>query len=545
MTKIVTVQQMKALESQADASGLSYAQMMEKAGAAVAQEILRRWKSPQGRRAVILAGPGNNGGDGLVAGRHLVEAGMQVGVYVVRDRPREDPHLTTLMDRGVFLARAEDDQRHRVLANLVGACDVLVDAVLGTGFRLPLKPEVAATLAATQAALEARPFLPLRVAVDCPSGVDCDTGETAPEALAADVTLTLGAAKPGLLRPPGSDRAGSVTVADIGIGDFIHAMRGVDVELIAAEDVRGWLPARPRDAHKGTFGTALIVAGSVNYPGSALLAGRGAYRVGTGLVTLAVPGAIQSALVAGLPEATWIVLPEEVGVIDKGAVEVVRAHLGRATALLIGPGLGREAATQVFVERMLTGPESATRPAIGFVHEPESPAMDSRELPPMVIDADGLRLLAGLSDWAKRIPSGTVLTPHPGEMSALTGDSASAIQADRMASARGWAAGWGHVVVLKGAHTVVAEPGGRTAVLPFATPALARAGTGDVLAGAIVGLLAQGLGAFEAATLGAYLHGRAGELAAERRGGEDSVLAGEVAESLSAAIAELRSGPPG
>ncbi len=543
MIRILSVEGMRALESAANAAGWTYADMMEKAGGAVAQSILDRVPSPAGRRVVILAGSGNNGGDGLVAGRILAEAGMQVGVYLVRDRPGDDPLLTAVKEQGALVARGEDDQRFRVLSNLVAACDVVIDAVLGTGFRLPLKPEVAAQLGAVRAALDERTRAPLMVGVDCPSGVDCDTGAAAPETLPCDVTVTFGAVKPGLLRPPGVRWAGELMVADIGIGAYLKEWTGGDVGFVSAEDVRGWLPDRPRDAHKGTFGTALLVAGSVNYPGSALLAGRGAYRVGAGLVTLAVPGAIQNALVAGLPEATWIVLPEEVGVIAKGAADVLRAEMGRATALLMGPGLGREEATSAFVERFLGGLESAPRPALGFVHEPESPLPGGHDFPPMVIDADGLRLLSGLSEWPKRLPAKSILTPHPGEMAALTGETAEAIQTDRLAAARAWAAQWGHVVVLKGAYTVVADPDGRAAVLPFATAALAHAGTGDVLAGAIVGLRAQGVGAYEAAVLGAYLHGRAGEIAAKRIGGTDGVLAGDVAQDLPPAIAELRGEP--
>jgi NAD(P)H-hydrate epimerase len=214
--------------------------------------------------------------------------------------------------------------------------------------------------------------------------------------------------------------------------------------------------------------------------------------------------------------------------------------MGRATALLIGPGIGRETPTATFLERFLSGTETSSRPAIGFVHERETPLLNPSLLAPVVVDADGLRLMAALAEWPKRLPPESILTPHPGEMTALTGESIDAIQTDRIAAARGWSAQWGHVVVLKGAHTVIAHPGGLTAVLPFATPALARAGTGDVLAGVIVGLRAQGVKPFEAAVLGGYLHGRAGEIAAERLNGSDGVLASDVAEALPAAIAEIR-----
>jgi NAD(P)H-hydrate epimerase len=540
VTKIVSVGQMRQLEEAANASGWTYDDMMSMAGAAVAGEVLRRVPNPAGRRAVVLAGSGNNGGDGLVAARHLAEAGMQTAVYLAGKRPSHETNMAALEQRGVLIVQGDEDQRHRVLSNLVTACDALIDSVLGTGFRLPLRPEVASLLAVVRSVLDERKSAPLIVAVDAPSGVDCDTGESSPETLAADVTVTLGAAKVGLLRSPGVGLAGRLVIADIGIGAQLGLLTGGTVEFITADEVRRWLPARPLDAHKGTFGTALLVVGSVNYPGSAVLAGRGAYRVGTGLVTLAVPAAIQASLVGSLPEATWVVLPEEVGVIAKGAAEVLRAEMGRATALLIGPGIGRETPTATFLERFLAGTETSSRPAIGFVHERESPLLNPSLLAPVVVDADGLRLMAALAEWPKRLPPESILTPHPGEMTALTGESIDAIQTDRIAAARGWSAQWGHVVVLKGAHTVIAHPGGQTAVLPFATPALARAGTGDVLAGAIVGLRAQGVKPFEAAVLGGYLHGRAGEIAAERLNGSDGVLASDVAEALPAAIAEIR-----
>ncbi|HET7010096.1 MAG TPA: NAD(P)H-hydrate dehydratase [Anaerolineales bacterium] len=540
MPKILTVEQMKRIETASDAAGWTYAQMMERAGQAVADAVVARIASPAARRVVILTGSGNNGGDGLVAGRWLADAGMQVAVYLVRDRPAQDPHVEALRERGALIARAEDDQRQRVLANLVQACDVLIDAVLGTGARLPLKGEVAQALLAARSAVGERPTPPLRVAVDCPSGLDCDTGEVAPETMAADVTVTLAAAKPGLLRLPGVRLAGEILVADIGIDPQQPELSQVNMEWISVDDVRRLLPDRPRDAHKGTFGTLVIAAGSVNYPGSAGLAGTAAYRVGTGLVTLAVPAGVQRLLASSLLEATWIVLPEEMGVIARGAADVLLRELGRATALLLGPGLGRDETTRGFVERLLAHPkEGSPRAAIGFVHEPEA-AGQAIALAPLVVDADGLRLLASLPDWPKKLPSRTILTPHPGEMAALTGQSLESLQLDRLASARGWAAEWGHIVVLKGAHTVVAEPDGRTAVLPFATAALARAGTGDVLAGAIAGLRAQGLEAYESALLGSYLHGRAGEIAAMRAGAPDGVLAGDVAALLPESIRELR-----
>jgi NAD(P)H-hydrate epimerase len=398
-------------------------------------------------------------------------------------------------------------------------------------------------LSAAGQALSKRSTLPLRIAVDCPSGLDCDSGVHAPETLPTDVTVTLAAAKPGLLRPPGSGLVGEVVVGDIGLNPGMKELSEVQMELADAKTVRAWLPPRPPDSHKGTFGKVVIAAGSVTYPGSAALAGEAAYRVGAGLVSLAVPGGVQAPLVSVLPEAIWVILPQEMGVVTEAAADVLRKGCEDAEVLLVGPGLGREDVTRRFLQRLLKPSASAVRGRMGFLPEDREAAPEALALPQLVIDADGLRILADLEQWPARLPPGSILTPHPGEMAALTGLGTETIQANREGIAREKAMEWSQIVVLKGAHTVVAAPDGRGWVLPFATAALAKAGTGDVLAGAISGLCAQGVAAAEAAVLGAYLHGRAGVLAAERAGTTAGVLASEVARLLPAAMSELQEGP--
>jgi NAD(P)H-hydrate epimerase len=254
---------------------------------------------------------------------------------------------------------------------------------------------------------------------------------------------------------------------------------------------------------------------------------------------MAVPGSIQGLIATLLPEATWIVLPHEIGVIAEGAADVLMKELEGTTALLIGPGFGQDATTEKFLRRLLGDQHAAAKSKIGFVGEKQESDDKRAALPPSIFDADGLKLLAKIKDWPAYLPSQSILTPHPGEMAVMTGVDKSELQADRVKAAVQWAKEWGHIVVLKGAHTVVASPDGKSTVLPFATPALARAGTGDVLAGAIVGLRAQGVEAYEAAILGSYLQGRAGEIAAEIVGSEASVLAGEVAEALPNVMSEL------
>jgi len=293
--------------------------------------------------------------------------------------------------------------------------------------------------------------------------------------------------------------------------------------------VREMMPYRSANSHKGTFGTVGVIAGSVNFSGAAYLCAGAAYRIGAGLVQIAAPAPLHAALAGQLPEATWVLLPHDGGVIVERAVEEVVKHIERVNILLWGPGFGLEETTAAFVRRLVSG--KGALPRAGFVGMPES-QLESRRLPPMVIDADGLKLLAKVPGWPEKLPENAVLTPHPGEMAILTGLSIYSIQADRMGTALQYAQKWGHVVVLKGAMTVIAAPDGRVCVIPVATSALAHGGTGDVLAGMIAGLRAQGVQPFEAATAAAWIHAQAGLLAAEQVGHEASVLAGDLISAL-------------
>jgi NAD(P)H-hydrate epimerase len=352
----------------------------------------------------------------------------------------------------------------------------------------------------------------------------------------------MAAVKQGLLRLPAFNLVGELEVVDIGLPDDLPAWTQLTRFVPDLEWVAGILPPRPPDAHKGTFGTALIAAGSVNYTGAAFLSAKAAYRSGAGLVTLAVPSPLHAALAGGLPEVTWLLLPHQVGVIARDAADVLTKNLGRVTALLIGPGLGMEETTRDFIESILGEKFSPKKimAHMGFAPGPgETDEKQSAKLPPLVADADGLKLLAQIPGWHKKLPAPAILTPHPGEMFALTGLPVSEIQSDREAVAMKFAKEWGHVVVLKGAFTVVASPDGRLAVLPFASAALARAGSGDVLAGIIVGLRAQGVDAFEAAVAGAWIHAEAGLSALGEVGSAASVLAGDILDNVNDVMAEL------
>ncbi len=542
--KLVTVAEMRAIEQEADASGLTYARMMENAGRGLAKEILRLAHShnDEDMQALGLVGPGNNGGDTLVALTHLAEKGWQARAYLIQRKGEADPLVERLREADGEIVISEKDEGFEQLKAFIGTADVVLDGILGTGFKLPLKAEIEHVMAAVKDASAELDWPPYVVAVDCPSGVDCDTGEASAACIPADATLTMAAVKQGLLKTPAFDLVGEIHVVNIGLADDLPSWKAVRSEVADEDLVESVLPRRSSDSHKGTFGTAFIVAGSVNYTGAALLAGKAACRIGAGLVTLAVPAPLHSALAGHFPEATWLLLPHELGVVAADAVGVLAKELERASALLIGPGFGLENTTKEFLEDLLQGATLSKNAhgRMGFIPS-QAGKLEKKilTLPPLVIDADGLKLLAKIPDWPNLLPQPAVLTPHPGEMSVLTGLSKEEIQKDRLAIGLRFAQEWGHVVVLKGAFTVVASPDGRATTVPVATSALAHAGTGDVLAGLIVGLRAQGVEAYPAAVAGAWVHAQAGLYAAERLGTSASVLAGDVLEAVPDVLAEL------
>ncbi|RME77056.1 MAG: NAD(P)H-hydrate dehydratase [Chloroflexi bacterium] len=530
---IVTTAQMQAAERAANDSGLTYDQMMESAGHAVAKTIEAQFDL-SGVRVLVLVGPGNNGGDGLVAARYLAEMGAIVSVYVWKRRLENDKNwalLDTVPVERILSAEPTSEAR---LNHLLGNTGIIIDALLGTGVSRPIEGTLADLLDRVRDAVNLHrarresalidPTLPtleeeigpVVVAVDTPSGLNCNTGEVDPHTLPADLTVTLAAVKRGQVLMPGAAVVGQLVVGDIGIRPE-HFPDDVRLEMATAFKVARLLPDRPPAAHKGTFGTALIVAGSRCYIGAAGLAALAAGRSGAGLVTLAPPKSIQTALAARVLEATYLPLPDDDGALTPEAVPLVVAQAGKADALLVGPGLGQAGSTAAFLLDLLAQADA---------------------LPPLVVDADALNILSQQPDWPSLLPPGSILTPHPGEMARLTGSSTGRVQANRLELAQEMAVQWKQIVLLKGAHTVIAAPDGRCMVLPFANPALAKGGSGDVLAGAIVGLLAQGLEPFEAAVAGGYLHGLCGELAAENLG-TAGVVAGDLVGYLPLAIREV------
>ncbi len=538
MLKVFTVAEMVAAEKAADASGVtSYPQMMETAGKAVANAIMERYPAA-GVTVTVLVGPGNNGGDGLVAGRYLAEAGADVAFYLYKARdPEQDENYAKIMAMGLFAATAALDQRCSILRARLNVTDLVIDALLGTGVTRPIGGELAALMEQVWAGVNGRSAqlaapqqtnlvslnqtnaaaqrhtaptqLPI-VAVDCPSGLNCDTGTLDQLALPADLTVTFAGPKRGHFIFPGAEACGELVVADIDIPPDLPVVAEVPVQVMTPDDAQKMMPERPLSGHKGTFGTALIAAGSYRYWGAPFLAAKAAYRVGAGLVALAIPKAIRATIAAQIPEATFPLIPDE-KLLSPASVPILQET--KANTLLIGPGLDHAAE---FMTALLAQNEN---------------------LPTLIIDADGLNLLADMPDWPELLPANNILTPHPGELARLMNIPLSELkEIDRVTVAQQQAQAWNCILLLKGAYTVIAAPDGRVTIIPFANPALAIGGSGDVLSGIIAGLLAQQLDTYEATCLGAYLHASAASHYPHASG----LLMSELSDLLPQAMAQFR-----
>jgi len=481
--------------------------LMDRAGRAVAETAAAM--AGAAGRIVVLCGGGNNGGDGYVAARLLRGAGR-------------DAHVVTLVpgsqlgaDARVVREQAERagvpiDEQGELSAFEAGPGDVLVDALFGTG--LSRAPD-GAFAEAIDRVNRLRERGARVLAVDIPSGLSADTGRPLGACIRADRTVTFGFMKRGLFIHPGAAYAGEVEVVDIGIPPGAAERVPVRCEILTEAEARALLPPRPPDAHKGDAGRLLVVAGSLGKTGAAHLALLGALRGGAGLVTLATREEVLPFALAGRPEAMSLPLIGA-GPLARADLEPLLAAARQADAAVIGPGIPRGPETAVLLRGFLAG--------AGI---------------PAVLDADALNAIAGEGALSGELPAGLVLTPHPGEMARLCGQGVDDVQRDRIGVAAAGAARWGATVVLKGARTVVADRSGPPAVIPTGNAGMASGGTGDVLAGLVGALLAGGLPPFAAARVGAWVHGRAGDLAA-RRWGERGLLAGDLADALGAVWVE-------
>jgi NAD(P)H-hydrate epimerase len=514
MLPILTPDQSRALDQASAERGISTADLMERAGREVARASVALIGGGYGRRAVVVAGKGNNGGDGLVAARHLERAGMGVTVCLLADPAELRGEAASAFRRfdevGGRWIRFSGDR----LARELDRADLAVDAIFGTGFRG--RPEGDAELAIRLVGDGPAAV----VSVDIPSGVDGASGGVAGAAVLADLTVTFGAHKPGLVFAPGVEHAGSVVVVDIG---FPPDLLQGDLWLVEAGDVAAFLGPRPLEAHKRTSGSVLIVAGSRRMTGAAILSASAAYRAGAGLVTLAVPEGILPVVGSAIAEATFLPVPEtDDGAIDEGAWPLLAERLEGVTAAAIGPGLSTAPGTAALVRRFVAG----------------CPV-------PFVLDADGLNAFDGDAGPLPDRGSEAVLTPHAGEFARLFGGTAAEVAADRVGRARRAAAEARAVVLLKGSRTVIADPGGVALVNPTGTPFLATGGTGDVLTGALGALLARGLAPARAAMVAAYVHGLAGQAAGAELA--EGTVASDVAARLPLVLAALaaRASPSG
>ncbi len=510
---IVTVDEMRELEQRADREyGLTSPILMENAGKSAAEILLqhlRHQHSASGLEFLILVGPGNNGGDGLVMARHLEKWGGLISIY------RWKEQRLTIHGEDV----SEEDTPTR-LEEIIQRASYVLDALLGTGRSRPLPDSMRELLGRVGLEREKRNSLRV-VAVDLPTGMNADTGEVDPGTIHADMTITLACPKQGFFFFPGRDYLGELYIGDIGLP--IEMERHLRTEMLTAAMVKGLLPTRPLQSNKGTFGKVMLLCGSPPYPGSAFLGGSAAGRVGAGLITLAVTEKMLPIYASAFHEATFVLLPEE----NAGSLELVNAlmnHLDGYRSLLMGPGLGQSPYIREVILQVLE----------------ELRSMPDNKRSHLLVDADGLNNLSALEHWWTLLPEGTVITPHPGEMGRLCGGlKVSGGNIDRLELARSKAKEWQVTLVLKGACTIIAEPDGRTRINWLANPALATAGTGDVLAGMITGFLAQDMTPFDSASASVYLHTVAADLVSAEIGNA-GLLAADLLPKLPRAMVKCR-----
>ena len=518
--KIVTAEEMRGLDRKAvDTYSIPVLVLMEQAGMGVVREMDDRFGDLSRKAVVILAGKGHNGGDGMVVARHLLQRGSDVKVFLAFPSNAATGEAKTQLDMyrklGGWLADPSGFDRS-AFQTALAATDIVVDALVGTGLSNPISGLASDLVADINAAR--RPV----VAIDLPSGISADTGEVLGAAVRADLTVTFALPKRGHFLAPGAEHSGDVRVVDIGIAKKAIDQAPVMLSLFMPDDAAAKVPRRPKEGHKGTFGHVFVVAGSLGHGGAAILTSRAVLRVGAGLATLAGPESLLRGGENRPAEIMTLPLSETAEQsLAARALDSLLTASKNATVFAIGPGLSTHPETQVLIRELV-----------------------AQLSVPMVIDADGLNALVDHLDPLRRPHAPMVLTPHPGEMGRLTRLGSREVQKRRIELATEFAVAHRVVLVLKGAKTVVATPDGRATINPTGNAGMATAGTGDVLTGAIAGLLAQGLSVEDAARLGVYLHGLAGDLLADERG-ERGMMAGDLVDRIPDAMKRLvRSAEP-
>ncbi|MBI5327749.1 MAG: NAD(P)H-hydrate dehydratase [Deltaproteobacteria bacterium] len=506
--KIVDSATMRQLDEKAIKNyGIHGLVLMENAGRGVADIIERDFGNLKGKRVSIFSGKGNNGGDGFVVARHLLNKGFNACVYLIAQRRDVNGevkvNLNILEKMGgeiVSVVSKKSLQRHGV--NILHSC-LIVDAIFGTGLSADVK-------GIQRDVIEFINRLNKQVvAVDIPSGLDASNGRVLGSCVKATITATMAIPKIGILVYPGVDYAGRVEIVDIGMPRQLIEDEKISWELLDRGSIKKLLKPRHSNTHKGSFGHVFVLAGSVGKTGAAAMASVGAMRVGAGLVTLGIPESLNPIMAKKLTEVMTLPLPESAsGVLGYEAFDKIAKFIKDKEVLVIGPGLTAEGPVKKLVLRLV---------------------MESKI--PLVIDADGINCLVSDVKILKKAKAPIVITPHPGEMARLVDVAAKHVQADRLGIASGFAKENKVIVVLKGAMTVIAEPFGSVFINPTGNPGMATAGTGDVLAGMIGGFIAQGYDPIDASNIAVYIHGLAGDEVAREKG-QVGIIASDILDIL-------------
>jgi hydroxyethylthiazole kinase-like uncharacterized protein yjeF len=506
--KVVTAKIMRELDRKAiEEKGIPGIVLMENAGAGAAKVIGRDFAKSLSQETVVFAGSGNNGGDGFVIARHLINQGFSVNVYLLTDKEKVKGdarvNLDILTNMGVGVFPVTNREKVKYGWDRVERSGVIIDAILGTGLQSEVKGLFKEVIE-----LINRSGKPV-VAVDIPSGLDADRGRPLGTAIKAYLTLTFGLPKLGQVISPGVDYVGKLEVIDISIPRDLIDKEEINDNLLEAKDFMSFFRQRDSSSHKGDYGHLLVLAGSPGKTGAAAMTSLAAMRIGTGLVTLGVPESLNPVMETKLTEVMTEPLPEaNKGRFSLKALPKVKELLRGKSAMALGPGISADKAVREFVEEVILASEI-----------------------PLVIDADGINCLADRVELLKRIKAPLVLSPHPGEMARLVEGSVKEIQEDRVGISREFAKKFEVCLVLKGARTVVAEPSGAIYINPTGNPGMASGGTGDVLTGMIGGLLAQGYDPVAAAKAGVFFHGLAGD-EVSRDKGSSGMIASDLIEAL-------------
>ena len=512
---LVTASEMQQMDRETiESFGIPGRVLMENAGLGATRVLLDQFDNIINKNVGVIAGRGNNGGDGFVIARYLAQKGSDVTVYLLAESARVKgdaaANLKLLTPLNVPVVEMPDEQSF--LAHKTGMLhqETWIDALIGTGLKSDVKGYFKKIIEFINA--HGKPVF----SVDIPSGLNSDTGQVCGACIRAQATATFAFAKTGHILFPGAEYTGYLEIVDIGITDHIAKKIRPKQHLLTPERIRGAFRPRNPDSHKGTTGHVLVVSGSVGKTGAAAMTAMSAMRAGAGLVTLAIPESLNPVLETQVLEAMTYPLPEtENGIIGESSFNKIMDLLAGKKCLAIGPGLGEAPETKKLVHRIIK----------------ESPVT-------IVIDADGLNNLAGSTEILKKAKAPLILTPHPGEMARLMDSTAGSVQKDRISCARKFAEKFNVHIILKGAKTIIAHPEGNIFINPTGNPGMASGGMGDVLTGIIAGLVAQGFSPESAAHTGVYLHGAAADILAENIG-PFGYLSTEVMNAIPSQIKKL------